>query len=168
MTVLDFANAFRRDEAKDAMVAANARECKRAEAALYGYVVMPHHVHLLVRLPEQLNGPQFMRVFKRQSSGSVAKLLTAAELHQFDQQRGLNGNTFWQRSFRSISITEEQMFWQKMDYIHHNPVKAAYVERPEEYRWSSAALVMSGLLSEESGLPYEAVIESLGARPSGS
>jgi hypothetical protein len=60
------------------------------------------------------------------------------------------------------------MFWQKMDYIHHNPVKAAYVERPEEYRWSSAALVMSGLLSEESGLPYEAVIESLGARPSGS
>jgi len=35
------------------------------------------------------------------------------ELKQFDHQRGLNGNTFWQDSFRSVIIESERMFWQK-------------------------------------------------------
>ena len=28
--------------------------------------------------------------------------------------------------------------WQKIDYIHNNPVKAGIVEYPEEYLYSSA------------------------------
>ncbi|MFI5386495.1 MAG: hypothetical protein ACHQ50_10290 [Fimbriimonadales bacterium] len=48
-TVLDFVHAFHRAEPRDAMVFAIAHECKVARATLYGYVVMPHHVHLLVR-----------------------------------------------------------------------------------------------------------------------
>jgi hypothetical protein len=27
---------------------------------------------------------------------------------------------------------------QKLDYIHHNPVKRGYVDLPEHWRWSSA------------------------------
>ncbi|TCL34896.1 hypothetical protein EV691_101338 [Azotobacter chroococcum] len=27
---------------------------------------------------------------------------------------------------------------QKLDYIHHNPVRRGYVERPEHWRYSSA------------------------------
>jgi hypothetical protein len=54
------------------------------------------------------------------------------------------------------------MFRQKMEYLHNNPVKAGYVESPEDYRWSSARFLMSGLWSEERGLAYAEVIESLG------
>ncbi|HEX5152617.1 MAG TPA: hypothetical protein VFW07_14300 [Parafilimonas sp.] len=30
------------------------------------------------------------------------------------------------------------MAWQKLDYIHGNPVKAGFVEKPEDYLYSSA------------------------------
>jgi REP element-mobilizing transposase RayT len=161
-TVLDFVHAFYSKEARDAMVFAIARECRILRATLYGYVVMPHHVHLLIRPHPKMNGPQFMQVFKKKSGEAIVKLLGEAELHQFDQQRGLNGNTFWQYSFRSIVIESERMFWQKMNYIHMNPVEAGYVETPEAFRWSSARLVGEGLLSHESGLAYDEVVKSLG------
>jgi hypothetical protein len=35
-----------------------------------------------------------MQVFKRRRGEAITILLTEAELRQFDQQRGLNGNTF--------------------------------------------------------------------------
>ena len=30
------------------------------------------------------------------------------------------------------------MAWQKLEYIHNNPVKAGIVEKPEDYLYSSA------------------------------
>ena len=122
---------------------------------------MPHHIHLVVRMDEKMNGPKFMQVFKRRTSEAVAKLLTEAEFRQFDQQRGLNGNTFWKYSYRGIVIESGGMFWQKMNYLHNNPVKAGYVEAPEDYRWSSARLVVGGHLALDTGLPYDEVVKSV-------
>ena len=122
-TVLDFVHAFRREEMRDAMAYHLARECKLAGVALYGFVVMPHHTHMVVRLGPKLAGPDFMRRFKAKG---------------------------------------ERMFWQKMAYLHANPVKAGYVERAEDYRWSSARFISGGLWSDESGLDYNEVMDSLG------
>jgi len=162
-TVLDFVHAFARTEARDVMAYHLARECKLEKAALYAYVVMPHHIHMVVRLRPDQSVRDFMRIFKVNTGRAVSCILTAAELAQFDQQRGLNRNTFWQRSFRSIVIESEQMFWQKVDYVHMNPVRAGYVEHPEDFVWSSARLVLAGKLSRETGLPYDDVVKSLGA-----
>jgi|GEM_PF-3892412 len=49
-----------------------------------------------------------------------------------------------------------------MEYMHLNRVKAGYVEKPEDYRWSSARFLMAGQWSEGAGLPYNEVMESLG------
>ena len=80
------------------------------------------------------------------------------ELRQFDE-RGLKGNTFWQRSFRSIVIRSEQMFWQKLRYIQLTPVRSGLAERPEEYLWSSAAHSEKFGLDLEAGLPYTVLME---------
>ncbi|MFI5386494.1 MAG: hypothetical protein ACHQ50_10285 [Fimbriimonadales bacterium] len=109
-----------------------------------------------------MNGPRFMQVFKKQSGEAVSKLLSEAEIRQFDQQRWLNGNTFWKYSFRSVVIESEEMFWQKLNYIHMNPVEAGYVDKQEDYRWSSARLVLSGMMSRQTGIAYNDVVESLG------
>jgi putative transposase len=162
-TVLDFVHAFHRMEAREAMVFTIARECKILRATLYGYVVMPHHIHLLFRPQAKMNGPQFMRILKKRSGEAITQLLTEGELRQFDQQKGLNGNTFWKYSFRSVVIDSREMFWEKMNYIHQNPVKAGYVLQSEDYRWSSARLVLEGKLSTEHGLAYDEVVKSLGA-----
>lgn len=161
-TVLDFVHAFRRTEMRDAMGYHLARECKLAGVTLYGFVVMPHHIHMVLRLTPTLTGPDFMRAFKANTAGAMRRLLTEPDHREFDQQRGLGRRQFWKPSYRSILIEGGSMFWQKMEYLHLNPVKAGYVENPENYRWSSARFLMSGLWSEERGLPYAEVMESLG------
>jgi hypothetical protein len=32
----------------------------------------------------------------------------------------------------------EGVFWQKLDYLHNNPVKAGLCKLPEDYKYSSA------------------------------
>lgn len=130
-TVLDFVHAFHRPDVRDGMMFALAKQCQLGKAALYGFVVMPHHVHMVIRLQEETTGPEFMRVFKKKTGEAVAKLLTEAELRQFDQQRGLNRNTFWKYSFRSLHLAGEHMFWQKMNYMNQNPERQAMWSKPK-------------------------------------
>ena len=70
----------------------------------------------------------------------------------FDQQRGLNDRTFWQRSFRSRSIAEEWKFGVATRYIHRNPVKRGLCARPEDWQWSSSWMNEAGLYGYEDGL----------------
>ena len=37
------------------------------------------------------------------------------------------------------NINSGAMLWQKLGYIHENPVRARLAERPGDYPWSSAA-----------------------------
>jgi len=50
-----------------------------------------------------------------------------------DQRRKL-----WIKRFDDQVIRNEKMFWTKLKYIHNNPVKAGLVEKPEDYKYSSA------------------------------
>lgn len=43
----------------------------------------------------------------------------------------------WQESFKAIALWSAWMIWQKINYIHSNPVKARLVKSAGEYRWSS-------------------------------
>jgi putative transposase len=151
-TVLDFVQAFAREEPRSAMVDALRKECRRTRSRLYAYVVMPHHIHMLLRLPEQMTQRKFMERFKPASSALVKPLLTEEEIAAFSDQIGLNRNTFWQRSFRGLVVETPKVFSQKVAYIHSNPVRAGYVERPEEYMWSSAPDWASGLYDDYQGL----------------
>ena len=42
------------------------------------------------------------------------------------------------KRFDDEVIRNEKMFWIKLKYIHHNPVKAGLVNKPEDYKYSSA------------------------------
>ncbi len=45
---------------------------------------------------------------------------------------------FWQEGVHPELIQDDSMMKQKIDYIHHNPVKRGYVEQAEHWRYSSA------------------------------
>ncbi|HEY5370002.1 MAG TPA: hypothetical protein VIJ75_13550 [Hanamia sp.] len=44
----------------------------------------------------------------------------------------------WKREPLSIELISEELFKQKLEYIHYNPVKAGLCEKPEDYHYSSA------------------------------
>jgi putative transposase len=89
---------------------------------VYGYVVMPEHVHLLVNEPERDSLAQAMQSLKQGVASRLA--LRAAD-------------PFWQARYYDFNVWSERKFVEKLRYIHRNPVKRGLVERPEDWDWSS-------------------------------
>jgi putative transposase len=45
---------------------------------------------------------------------------------------------FWQQHNHPIELFDNAIMEQKLDYLHNNPVEAGFVEKPEDWLWSSA------------------------------
>ena len=101
---------------------------------VYGYVVMPEHVHLLLSEPQ--GGPFKPGVGL---SGHVPKLADALKSLKQGVARHLIGDAehFWQKRYYDFNIRDYPQLVEKLRYIHRNPVKAGLCERPEDWRWSS-------------------------------
>ncbi|MFI5387148.1 MAG: hypothetical protein ACHQ50_13635 [Fimbriimonadales bacterium] len=164
-TVLNFARAFDPPELRDLMAAILVNDCRFYGAALYSFVVMAHHVHVVVRPAEtRTNGWLFQRL-KSNSAKLLLPHISSEARDQIAQVAGLNRRAFWMEGFRGYPIESEEVFWQKMGYTHENPVRASLVENPLEYRWSSAQFVQAGLLDPETGLDPQPILDFYGVPP---
>ncbi|MEP1118552.1 MAG: hypothetical protein ABJO94_02535 [Ekhidna sp.] len=45
---------------------------------------------------------------------------------------------FWTHENHAVELTSNEMIDSKMNYIHENPVRAGWVEKEEDYLYSSA------------------------------
>ena len=109
---------------------------------LIAYVLMPDHTHLIVN-PKDGRIKEFTGKLK---SLSAKAIITAAQGIEFKQDSEGSLHV-WQESFKAIPLWSAWMIWQKINYIHANPVKAHLVASARAYRWSSFRAFYSG--SEE-------------------
>ena len=100
---------------------------------VYGYVVMPEHVHLLLSEPEKDTLADALKSLKQ---GVSRRLI---DDYPLKPKTGLNGapQHFWQKRYYDFNIRNYQQSVEKLRYIHRNPVKAGLCERPEDWEWSS-------------------------------
>jgi putative transposase len=110
---------------RDVMLRHIDQQHTRGDFLLFGYVVMPSHFHLLL-MPQGRGLASMMHALKR---------LSAEDLLRIRKTRG----PIWQERYFDFILRRVQDFWDKLDYIHQNPVVAGFVKRPEHWRWSSAA-----------------------------
>jgi REP element-mobilizing transposase RayT len=96
---------------------------------LGAYVVMPNHVHLLVR---PLVAPDRLLRSLKGATARAANLLL-----------GQTGEPFWQKESYDHWVRNDGEFLKIRAYIENSPVKAGLVLRPEEFRWSSACIETS-------------------------
>jgi putative transposase len=111
---------------------------------VYGYVVMPEHVHLLLSEPQSEGGPLKPGVGL---SGDVHWLSQTQQHTLADALKSLkqgvsrrligDAEHFWQKRYYDFNIRNYPQFVEKLRYIHRNPVKAGLCERPEDWEWSS-------------------------------
>lgn len=103
---------------------------------LHGYIFMLNHLHLLFYSPDAVG---FIRDFKKYTAKELKKSIETHEPHLIKLFLNKNGNyLFWQKTNMPLLIESEKVFFQKLDYIHNNPVRKQYVEKPEHWYWSSA------------------------------
>ena len=98
---------------------------------LIAYVLMPDHFHLISN-PRDGRIIEFMRDLK----SSVAKGIVRAGTG-FQLPHNRDGHQVWQESFKAMPLWSPFMIWQKINYIHRNPVKAGLVKSASDYYWSS-------------------------------
>ena len=89
---------------------------------VYGYVIMPEHVHLLVNEPGRSMLAQALKSLKQ---GVARRLALRAE------------EPFWQERYYDFNVWSERKFREKLRYLHRNPVKRGFVAKPEDWPWSS-------------------------------
>lgn len=52
--------------------------------------------------------------------------------------RGTRG-PIWQARYFDFVLRRVHDFWDKLEYIHRNPMMAGFAKRPDGWRWSSAS-----------------------------
>lgn len=130
-------------EHRDWMIHAIDRARQQHLFELWAFVIMPTHVHLLIRPNHERPAVSGILSSIKQSVAKRA-VRKAKEDHPLRlMMAASDGNAnlrFWQRGGgydRNVWSTKH--IWHAIDYIHSNPVKARYCASPMAWRWSSAA-----------------------------
>ncbi len=98
---------------------------------LFAWVLMPDHVHLLLAPDHSVASSQriLLALKTRTATKALARLRGC----------GAAPRAFWQAGGGyDRNVWSEHEFSEKLSYIEQNPVRAGLVERPQDYRWSSA------------------------------
>ena len=95
---------------------------------LFGYVLMPEHVHLLMSEPKRQPLSRTMNVLKTE----ISKKLKGER------------KQFWQRRYYDFNVLTHAKFVEKLRYMHRNPVKRGLVDTPEQWPWSSFRHYLTG------------------------
>jgi len=96
-------------------------------------VVMPDHLHSLWTLPQ--GDRDFSTRWGLIKAGFSRQLAPSERLSASRKSKGERG--IWQRRFWEHLIRDDLDFARHVDYIHYNPVKHGYVQRPADWPFSS-------------------------------
>ena len=119
---------FTTDESRRIFESALERVRRSYRLYVYGYIVMPEHVHLLLSEPQQDTLADALKSLKQ----GVSRRLIGDADH------------FWQKRYYDFNIRNYSQFVEKLRYIHRNPVKLGLCERPEDWEWSSFRHYVTG------------------------
>jgi putative transposase len=117
---------FSAGESRDRFEQALEQIRKRYVFHVFGYVVMPEHVHLLVSEPTR---------------ATLARALQALKTSISKQSKE---KPFWQVRYYDFNVFSSAKRTEKLRYMHRNPVTRGLVDRPEEWLWSSFRHYLTG------------------------
>jgi REP element-mobilizing transposase RayT len=109
---------------------------------------MSNHLHLIV-FTEALELSNVLRDFKKFTAYKILESINKEPesrrewlLHMFKYFAAVNSNNrnfqFWIQDNHPIELWSLPVIWQKLNYIHDNPVRAGIVSDPTHYLYSSA------------------------------
>lgn len=164
-TVIDWVDIFSRPTYKH-IVVESLEYCQRQKGLrIYTWVLMTNHLHMVVGVEDKQTVGDILRDFKKFMNKQILKMLEQDEHESrrkwmLDRFRFAGTNDgritnyrFWQEGNHVEEIHTEDFLWQKINYIHQNPVHAEIVARPDDYLFSSG----SNYAGEKGLLPVEVI-----------
>ena len=146
---------FRAELIKSVTCAALDEARRSGQFALYAYVIMPDHLHLIsdptlsiAKTLQFINGITGHRIIQYLKANNH---LSSLEKLRRSQSRNRRGYVYslWDHHPDARVLFTENMLMQRVTYTHQNPVRANLVERPTEYRWSTVRCWEKAILADE-------------------
>lgn len=107
-----------------------AEAAERSRVAIWGYCLMPNHVHIIAVPSDEDGLRRTFRYVHRHYTGYInARLRVTGHL--------------WQGRFSSVAMDEAHLV-SALRYVALNPVRAKLTERAEDWRWSSTTAHIAG------------------------
>jgi len=148
--VVEWLDVFTRNEYKNILLDSLQFCQKEKGMEIYAWCIMTNHVHLVFRSTTSQKPELLLGDFKRFTSKAIVKAITNSSkesrkgflLEQF-LKAGLKSSNvekyqFWRHDNKPIELWSNKVIFEKINYIHQNPVVVGLVFRPEDYRYSSA------------------------------
>ena len=142
-TVMEWLPVFSRPETVSILLDSWRYQREHDGLRLYGYVVMENHIHFIAhaeRLDKCLASFKSFtakRIISQLEETRMEYLLTrlrfSKRAHKTDREY-----QFWQEGSHAELLFSDAMLREKLEYIHANPVKRGYVDKPVRWRYSSA------------------------------
>ncbi len=139
---------------RDDFVAITAEKLREHCDVCCGFVVMPNHVHAIVRFGEPGSLSPFMKSWKQTTSLRLKRVLRGVA-PRYATKISLT-EPFWQAKYHPFNLYSGRKAREKLDYMHLNPVRAGLVAQASDWLWSSAAYYESGA---DVGIPLEWIFE---------
>ncbi len=149
LTVVGWADVFTRKNHKEAIINA-LNYCRENKGlVIFAYCLMSNHLHMIVNCNEPHLLKNTIRDFKKFTSKEIiAQIESEPEsrrewlLSLFASAAAMSKKhknyRFWQEGNHAIELYSEKFVWDKINYIHQNPVEEKFVTKAEDWIYSSA------------------------------
>ena len=156
-TVVGWIDIFSRQRYKEIVINSLDFCIQNKGLLVHTYVIMSNHIHLIISVhhDSEYSISEILRDFKKFTANTILESIQQEPesrrewlMHMFKYFAKYNTNNrnhqFWIQDNYPIPLYTQKVTWQKINYIHMNPVKAGIVEKPEHYLYSSAASYKAG------------------------
>ena len=134
-----------KDRARQWLIEAMESSRQKLNLAIWAYVIMPEHVHVLILPREKVYEMRRVLAAFKSSVSRAAKsyLQKTGQTQWLARLTTRHGDRevfrFWQPGGGyDTNLWNDRPIEQVIDYIHANPVRRGLVERPTDWKWSSA------------------------------
>lgn len=153
-TIVDWIDLLSRQLYRDILIK-NMKYCTNAKNLSIGaYVIMTNHMHVIwqsksgdlsgvVRDYKSFCTKELIKAIENNAESRREWLIRAFRFHAGSTNQNKDYK-IWTNDNCPEQIYSEKFMRTKLDYIHDNPVRAGWVEKPEDYLYSSASNYILG------------------------
>ena len=150
MTVVGWLDVFTRKNHRDVLIE-SLKYCQKEKGLIiYAYVIMSNHIHMIVQTNEPHQIKDTIRDFKKFTSKKIlfqiqnepeSRREWMLKIFEDEAEQSKKHKTykFWQVGNHAIEVFTEKFIWDKINYIHENPVRAGLVKQQWDWIYSSAS-----------------------------
>ena len=149
-TVVRWIDLFTRDVYRQIILESLAHCQEKKGLDVYAWVIMTNHLHMILGRHGDLNMSDIIRDFKSFTSHQIKDSIRDNNLESrrdwlmwmFERAGRHNPNNkdfqLWQQDSHPVLLDTRDKLFQRLHYLHYNPVTAGFVLEPQHWRWSSA------------------------------